>query len=102
MTDVWGVTYFIDGSDEGVSVIELFDTEDAAIAFRDGYTTNRTDRRYGVTKFKVWNAPLAAAGLGKPPPKPTAPSFDPAWDKSPDEIARIQANPNPSRLGKPQ
>jgi len=51
--DIWGVTYFIDGTDEGISVIELFDTEDAATAFRDGYSTRRTDRRYGVTKFKV-------------------------------------------------
>jgi hypothetical protein len=51
---VWGVTYFIDGADEGISVIELFDSEDAATAFRDGYQIPNADRRYGVTKFKVW------------------------------------------------
>jgi hypothetical protein len=31
-------------------------------------------------------------------PAPTPPSFDPAWDKGPEEIARIQALPNRSRL----
>lgn len=31
-------------------------------------------------------------------PKRPQPSMDPAWDKSPEEIARIQALPNHSRI----
>lgn len=54
MTDVWGVTYYIDGSDEGVSVIELFATEADAHAFCNRYQ-GRPNRRYGVTKFCIWD-----------------------------------------------
>jgi len=53
LSEVWGVTRFND-TDEGILILELFATEDCAIAFRDGYATKHTDRRYNVTKFKVW------------------------------------------------
>jgi len=53
VSEVWGVTYFIDGSDEGISIIELFATKAAAEAFRDRYH-GRRDRRYGVTRFEVF------------------------------------------------
>lgn len=45
------------GQAEGIIVIELFDTEELATAFRDGYVTNhgRHDRTYNVTKFRIWD-----------------------------------------------
>lgn len=52
MDEVWGVTYYIDGADEGISVIELFATREAAERFRDHYQ-GKPDRRYGVTRFGV-------------------------------------------------
>lgn len=49
----WGATYMIDGSDEGVSVIELFNTRGAAEKFLQRYE-GRPDRHYKVTRFKIW------------------------------------------------
>jgi hypothetical protein len=46
-----------------------------------------------LNELKRFNDRLDAAQ-----PKPSTPSFDPAFDKSPEEIARIQALPNHSRL----
>jgi len=54
---VWGVTNFIDGADEGISIIELFATKDLATAFRNEYDIHRPGQ-YGVTKFKVWDEPM--------------------------------------------
>jgi len=63
---VWGVTLHpatFAGQDEGITVIELFDTEDLATAFRDGYAAKRPTRMYRVTKFRVWDGPIANHGL---------------------------------------
>jgi hypothetical protein len=51
---VWGVTYFIDGSDEGISVIELFTTRGGAEKFLDQYKGRRPDRTCQVTRFRAW------------------------------------------------
>jgi len=57
MTEAWGVTRFEPGLPEGITVIELFTTEDLATAFRDGYATNHGGQ-YGVTKFRIWDGPI--------------------------------------------
>jgi hypothetical protein len=49
-----------------------------------------------LEELKRFNEFLANTAPKKP--KPAPPSFDPAWDKSPEEIARIQALPNNSRI----
>lgn len=56
--NVWGVTKR--GADEGITVIELFTTEDLATAFRDGYVVRLGDPNviYGVTRFTVWDGPM--------------------------------------------
>ena len=56
-TTAWGVTRFDAGTTEGITVIELFATEDLATAFRDGYATNN-DGQYRVTKFRIWDGPI--------------------------------------------
>jgi hypothetical protein len=56
MTEAWGVTRFEEGATEGITVIELFATEDLATAYRDGRAT-RTGRDYGVTRFNIWDGP---------------------------------------------
>lgn len=63
---VWGVTVHpatMTGQAEGITIIELFDTADLATAFRDGYATKRPTRMYNVTKFTVWDGPIANHGL---------------------------------------
>jgi hypothetical protein len=59
MREAWGVPLATTtGYAEGITVIELFATKDLAIAFRDGYATNRFDRIYSVTKFVIWDGPI--------------------------------------------